>query len=158
LDSLADVITFGVAPAILVYKWALPDRTPESPSARSTPPAAPSASRASNVLAHAESAPSGISSGCRFRSRPECWSRWSSLSTTWIPGSEIRGLWPIAALVLVLAFLMVSTIPLPHLQGSGLNPGPSGVPADHRGRRGRRHPGRPSLVLLVYFSIYILLG
>src|SRR6266436_5058096 len=70
LDSLADVITFGVAPAILVYKWAL---------------AGPSASRASTCWPTPSRGPSGISSGCRFRSRLECWWRWSSLSTTSTP-------------------------------------------------------------------------
>src|SRR5207248_9201055 len=67
--------------------------------------------------------------------------------------------WPIAILVLVLAFLMVSTIRYRTFKEAGLNPRTIlvfllvtavGVAVAIR--------GRPSLVLLVYFSIYILLG
>src|SRR5439155_1438941 len=75
------------------------------------------------------------------------------------PVSEAVGLWPIATLVLVLAFLMVSTIRYRTFKEAGLNPRTLlvfllitvvGVAVAIR--------GRPSLVLLVYFSIYILLG
>jgi CDP-diacylglycerol--serine O-phosphatidyltransferase len=69
------------------------------------------------------------------------------------------GLWPIATLVLVLAFLMVSTIRYRTFKEAGLNARTLllfllvtavGVGVAIR--------GRPSLVLLVYFSIYILIG
>ena len=75
------------------------------------------------------------------------------------PVSEAVGLWPIATLVLVLAFLMVSTIRYRTFKEAGLNPRTFlvfllmlavGVVVAYR--------GRPSLVLLVYFSFYILLG
>src|SRR6267378_6698437 len=75
------------------------------------------------------------------------------------PVAESVGLWPIAMLVLVLAFLMVSTIRYRTFKEAGLNPRTFlvflvviavGVVVAYR--------GRPSLVLLVYFSFYILLG
>src|SRR5438445_8135808 len=67
--------------------------------------------------------------------------------------------WPIAVVVLVLAFLMVSTIRYRTFKEAGLNPRTFlvfvlvlavGVVIAYRGRL--------SLVLLVYFSFYILLG
>src|SRR5439155_8211312 len=75
------------------------------------------------------------------------------------PVSEAVGLWPIATLVLVVAFLMVSTIRYRTFKEAGLNPRTLlvfllvlavGVGVAIR--------GRPSLVLLVHFSLYILLG
>jgi CDP-diacylglycerol--serine O-phosphatidyltransferase len=73
--------------------------------------------------------------------------------------AEAVGLWPIATLVLVLSFLMVSTIRYRTFKEAGLNAKSLaafvaiialGVFVALR--------GRPSLVLLVYFSFYILLG
>src|SRR2546422_315781 len=75
------------------------------------------------------------------------------------PVAEAVGLWPIATLVLALAFLMVSTIRYRTFKEAGLNSRTVlvfllvtavGVAVAIR--------GRPSLVLLVYFSFYILLG
>jgi CDP-diacylglycerol---serine O-phosphatidyltransferase len=69
------------------------------------------------------------------------------------------GLWPIAALVLTLSFLMVSTVKYRTFKEAGLNARTLlifvlviavGMAVAIR--------GRPSLVLLVYFSFYILLG
>src|SRR2546422_10760021 len=68
LDSLADVITFGVAPAILVYKWALAGWAfPESPSARSTLPAERSGWRASTASPTPSPAHRATSSGLPIR-------------------------------------------------------------------------------------------
>jgi CDP-diacylglycerol--serine O-phosphatidyltransferase len=75
------------------------------------------------------------------------------------PVADAVGLWPIATLVLVLSFLMVSTIRYRTFKEAGLNARTLllfllltavGVAVAIR--------GRPSLVLLVYFSIYILIG
>src|SRR5207253_432107 len=75
------------------------------------------------------------------------------------PVAEAVGLWPIATLVLALAFLMVSTIRYRTFKEAGLNSRTVlifllitaiGVAVAIR--------GRPALVLLVYFSFYILLG
>jgi CDP-diacylglycerol--serine O-phosphatidyltransferase len=82
-----------------------------------------------------------------------------ALNNLQAPVSEAVGLWPIATLVLVLAFLMVSTIRYRTFKEAGLNLRTLlifllviavGVAVAIR--------GRPSLVLLVYFSFYILLG
>ncbi len=117
LDSLADVITFGVAPAILVYKWALYEL---------------------GFL--------GIAIALVIALQHQ-------------RSSDRLAAWPIAVVVLVLAFLMVSTIRYRTFKEAGLNPRTLlvfvlaiavGVVVAYR--------GRPSLVLLVYFSFYILLG
>ena len=76
-----------------------------------------------------------------------------------VPASDVVGLWPIAVLVLVLAFLMVSTIRYRTFKDAGLNPRTLiafvvviaiGVVIALR--------GRPSLVLVVYFTCYVALG
>ena len=161
LDSLADVITFGVGPAILVYKWAL--------AGMGLPGivicaiyAACGAIRLArfNVIAHSESGtqrffvglPIPLAAGMLV-------SLVIALNNLEVPVSEAVGLWPIATLVLVLAFLMVSTIRYRTFKEAGLNTRTVlvfllitavGVAVAIR--------GRPSLVLLVYFSFYILLG
>src|SRR5205814_129221 len=161
LDSLADVISFGVAPAILVYKWALSGMGTGG-IAISAIYAACGAIRLArfNVLAHAESGtqryfvglPIPLAAGMLV-------SLVIALNDLDTPVSESVGLWPIAALVLVLAFLMVSTIRYRTFKEAGLNSRTIlvfllitvvGVAVAIR--------GRPSLVLLVYFSIYILVG
>src|SRR5881394_2628127 len=86
LDSLADVITFGVAPAILVYKWAL------------------------YGLGTTGIIISGVYASC------------GALQRGGVPASDVVGLLPIAVLVLVLAFLMVSTIRYRTFKDAGLNP------------------------------------
>jgi CDP-diacylglycerol--serine O-phosphatidyltransferase len=161
LDSLADVITFGVAPAILVYKWALAGMGLGG-IAISSVYAACGAIRLArfNVIAHAESGtqryfiglPIPLAAGMLV-------SLVIALHNLEAPVSEAVGLWPIATLVLVLAFLMVSTIRYRTFKEAGLNSRTVlvfllvtvvGVGVAIR--------GRPSLVLLVYFSFYILLG
>jgi CDP-diacylglycerol--serine O-phosphatidyltransferase len=161
LDSLADVITFGVAPAILVYKWALAGM--ELPGiVICSVYAACGAIRLArfNVLAHAETGthryfiglPIPLAAGMLV-------SLVIALNDLDTPVAEAVGLWPIATLVLVLAFLMVSTIRYRTFKDLGLNARTLlvfllvtavGVGVAIR--------GRPSLVLLVYFSFYILLG
>jgi len=160
LDSLADVISFGVAPSILVYKWAL--------SGMGTPGIAICAIYTScgairlarfNVIAHEGGSsryfvglPIPLAAGMLV-------SLVVALGHLRAPVAEAVGLWPIAILVLVLSFLMVSTIRYRTFKEAGLNPRTLlvfalvvgvGVVVAYR--------GRPSLVLLVYFSFYILLG
>src|SRR2546423_648387 len=160
LDSLADVITFGVAPAILVYKWALAGMGMPGIAICSVYAACGAIRLARfNVLAHAESGtqryfvglPIPLAAGMLV-------SLVIALNSLGSP-AEAVGLWPIATLVLVLSFLMVSTIRYRTFKEAGLNPRTLlifllviavGVGVAIR--------GRPSLVLLVYFSFYILLG
>jgi len=161
LDSLADVVTFGVAPAILVYKWALAGMGLFGIVICSIYAACGAIRLARfNVLAHAESGtqrffiglPIPLAAGMLV-------ALVIALNNLEAPIAEAVGLWPIAALVLVLAFLMVSTIRYRTFKDAGLNARTLlvfllltalGVVVAIR--------GRPSLVLLVYFSVYILLG
>ena len=160
LDSLADVITFGVAPAILVYKWALSDLGTAGVVICSIYAACGAIRLARfNVLAHAETGsqryfiglPIPLAAGMLV-------ALVIALNSLGSP-AEAVGLWPIAALVLALSFLMVSTIRYRTFKEAGLNGRTLlifflviavGVVVALR--------GRPSLVLLVYFSFYILLG
>ena len=161
LDSLADVITFGVAPAILVYKWALAGMGLFGIIVCSVFAACGAIRLARfNVLAHAETGtqryfiglPIPLAAGMLV-------SLVIALNNLDAPVAEAVGLWPIATLLLVLAFLMVSTIRYRTFKETGLNARTLlvfllitvlGVGVAIR--------GRPSLVLLVYFSVYILLG
>jgi CDP-diacylglycerol--serine O-phosphatidyltransferase len=160
LDSLADVITFGVAPAILVYKWALYGLGFAGILIAAVYAACGAIRLARfNVLAHAEGGvqrffvglPIPLAAGMLV-------SLVIALQHQRSPNDGFA-LWPIAVLVLVLAFLMVSTIRYRTFKDAGLNPRTLlifvlvialGVVVGYR--------GRPSLVLLVYFSAYILLG
>jgi CDP-diacylglycerol--serine O-phosphatidyltransferase len=160
LDSLADVISFGVAPAILVYKWALAGMGITG-IVISAVYAACGAIRLArfNVLAHSESGtqryfvglPIPLAAGMLV-------ALVIALNSLGSP-AEAVGLWPIAALVLALSFLMVSTIRYRTFKEAGLNSRTLliflAVIAVGVGVAIR---GRPSLVLLVYFSCYILLG
>ena len=161
LDSLADVITFGVAPAILVYKWALAGMGIPGIAICSIYAACGAIRLARfNVIAHAESGtqryfiglPIPLAAGMLV-------SLVIALNNIESPVAQAVGLWPIATLVLALAFLMVSTIRYRTFKEAGLNSRTVllfllitaiGVAIAIR--------GRPSLVLLVSFSFYILLG
>ena len=159
LDSLADVISFGVAPAILVYKWALAGMGIPGIVICSIYAACGAIRLARfNVLAHAESGTQRYFVGLPI---PLAAGMLVSLviALNNVRAPEAVGLWPIATLVLVLAFLMVSTIRYRTFKEAGLNTRTLlvfllviavGVGVAIR--------GRPSLVLLVYFSFYILLG
>jgi CDP-diacylglycerol---serine O-phosphatidyltransferase len=160
LDSLADVISFGVAPAILVFKWALAGMGISGIVICSIYAACGAIRLARfNVLAHSENGsqryfvglPIPLAAGMLV-------ALVIALNSRGAPGETV-GLWPIAVLVLVLSFLMVSTIRYRTFKEAGLNARSLlvfllviavGVGVAIR--------GRPSLVLLVYFSFYILLG
>ncbi|HUJ29102.1 MAG TPA: CDP-diacylglycerol--serine O-phosphatidyltransferase [Myxococcales bacterium] len=161
LDSLADVISFGVAPAILVYKWALAGMGIAGIVISSIYAACGAIRLARfNVLAHAESGtqryfvglPIPLAAGMLV-------ALVIALNNLRAPVAEAVGLWPIATLVLMLSFLMVSTVRYRTFKEAGLNARTLlifllviavGMAVAIR--------GRPSLVLLVYFSFYILLG
>ena len=160
LDSLADVISFGVAPAILVYKWALSGMGTAGVVISSIYAACGAIRLARfNVLAHSDTGtqryfvglPIPLAAGMLV-------ALVIALNSLGSP-AEAVGLWPIATLVLALSFLMVSTIRYRTFKEAGLNAKTLliflvviavGVGVAIR--------GRPSLVLLVYFSFYILLG
>jgi CDP-diacylglycerol--serine O-phosphatidyltransferase len=161
LDSLADVISFGVAPAILVYKWALAGMGFLGLFICAVYASCGAIRLARfNVLAHSSSGsqryfvglPIPLAAGMLV-------SLVIALNTQRAPIAEAVGVWPIATLVLVLAFLMVSTIRYRTFKEAGLNSKTLlaflvvvavGVIIALR--------GRPSLVLMVYFLSYVLLG
>ena len=108
-DSLADVISFGIAPAILSFSWGLPAARPSRLGRRV--PVRRGGGDAAGALQHSErqrAATSGTSSACRARRRPA------------IPAATVfaypwglhdyRAALPALAMVLVPALLMVSTI------------------------------------------------
>jgi CDP-diacylglycerol--serine O-phosphatidyltransferase len=161
LDSLADVISFGAAPAILVYKWALAGMGFLGFFIAAVYASCGAIRLARfNVLAHSAGGnqryfvglPIPLAAGMLV-------SLVIALNTQRTPVAEAVGLWPIATLVLVLAFLMVSTIRYRTFKEAGLNAKTLlvfllvvavGVIIALR--------GRPSLVLMVYFLSYVLLG
>ena len=161
LDSLADVISFGVAPAILVYKWALSGMGIGGIVICSIYAACGAIRLARfNVLAHAATGSQRYFIGLPIPLAAGMLVALVIALNNLRPSlAESVGLWPIAILVLILAFLMVSTIRYRTFKDAGLNPRTLlvfllviavGVGVAIR--------GRPSLVLLVYFSFYILLG
>jgi CDP-diacylglycerol--serine O-phosphatidyltransferase len=159
LDSLADVITFGVAPAILVYKWALYELGFLGMAIAAVYAACGAIRLARfNVLARSEDAVQRFFVGLPI---PLAAGMLVSLviALQHRRSNDALAAWPIAIVVLVLAFLMVSTIRYRTFKEAGLNGRTFlvfllviavGVVIAYR--------GRPSLVLLVYFSFYILLG
>jgi CDP-diacylglycerol---serine O-phosphatidyltransferase len=159
LDSLADVITFGVAPAILVYKWSLYELGFVGIAIAGVY-AATGAIRLArfNVLARSEAGVQRFFVGLPI---PLAAGMLVSLIIALQDQRSSDGLaaWPIAVVVLVLSFLMVTTIRYRTFKEAGLNLRTFlvfvfvialGVVVAYR--------SRPSLVLLVYFSFYILLG
>jgi CDP-diacylglycerol--serine O-phosphatidyltransferase len=159
LDSLADVVSFGVAPAVLVYKWAL------APlglvgfviAALYTACGAMRLARF-NVMAQKDHGVSRFFTGLPI---PLAAGMLVSLVIAHhhAVGGEVVGHWPVAALVLVLSYLMVSNIRYRTFKDVGLNPKSlllfllvclAGVVVAAR--------MRPSFVLVTYFSAYLLLG
>jgi CDP-diacylglycerol--serine O-phosphatidyltransferase len=159
LDSLADVITFGVAPAILVYKWALYELGFLGIAIAGVYAACGAIRLARfNVTARSEGGVQRYFVGLPI---PLAAGMLVSLviALQHQRSSDSLAAWPIAVVVLVLSFLMVSTIRYRTFKEAGLNPRTLlvfvlviavGMVIAYR--------GRPSLVLLVYFSFYILLG
>jgi CDP-diacylglycerol---serine O-phosphatidyltransferase len=161
LDSLADVISFGVAPAILVFKWALSGLGFAGFFICSAYASCGAIRLARfNVIAHSNTGSSRYFVGLPIPlAAGMVVSVVIALNTLHEPVAEVVGLWPLAALVVVLAFLMVSTIRYRTFKEAGLNSRTVlaflviigvGVTLALR--------GRASLVLLVYFSFYLLLG
>src|SRR5882757_7306787 len=112
LDSLADVVTFGVAPAILVYKWALAGMGLFGIVICAIYAACGAIRLARfNVLAHSESGPQRYFIGLPIPlAAGMVVALVIALNDLDTPVADAVGLWPIATLVLVLSFLMVSTI------------------------------------------------
>jgi CDP-diacylglycerol--serine O-phosphatidyltransferase len=160
LDSLADVISFGVAPAILVYKWALAGMGIAGFIIASIYAACGAIRLARfNVSAHVETGIQRYFVGLPIPLAAGVLVSLVIALTNLGAVSDPVGPWPIATVVLVLSFLMVSTIRYRTFKEAGLNARTLliflgviavGVVVAIR--------GRPSLVLLVYFSFYILLG
>jgi len=161
LDSLADVITFGVAPAILVYKWAL--------SGLGTLGIFICAAYAScgairlarfNVLTHAEheNSPSGVSR--YFVGLPIPLAAGMVVALVLAlrsPGAD--GPLPIAALMFTLSFLMVSTVRYRTFKDAGLSARTLIIFACVLlVFLGFALTGRAHQVLLVYFSAYLIVG
>jgi CDP-diacylglycerol--serine O-phosphatidyltransferase len=162
LDSLADVVTFGVAPAILVYKWALASLGTLGIVICAAYAACGAIRLARfNVLARGDEGgasryfvglPIPLAAGMLV-------SLVIALQHSHVPVADSVGLAPIAVLVLVLSFLMVSSIRYRTFKEAGLTPrtllaflGVILVFVFFAVR------GRISQVFLVYFSFYILLG
>jgi CDP-diacylglycerol--serine O-phosphatidyltransferase len=160
LDSLADVITFGVAPALLVYKWALNGLGFGGVVICALYTACGAIRLARfNVIARSEAGVQRFFTGLPIPlAAGMLVSLVIALQQPNTPVDDVA-LWPIASVVLILAFLMVSTIRYRTFKDAGINLRTLlafllivavGVVVAYR--------GRPSLVLLVYFSFYILLG
>ena len=161
LDSLADVITFGVAPSVLVYKWAL--------SGMGNLGIFICAAYAScgairlarfNVLPHAEheSSPSGVSRYFVGLPIPLAAGMIVALVLALrAPGAE--GPLPIAALMIGLSFLMVSTVRYRTFKDAGLSARTLIIfGAVLLVFLGFALSGRVHQVLLVYFSAYLFIG
>ncbi len=159
LDSLADVITFGAAPAVLVYRWAL-----EPLGLAGVAVAAVFASCGAlrlarfNVAAAKETGPSDFFTGLPI---PLAAGTLVSVVIAATRAPEPRVLPPAAAalLTLALSWLMVSTIPYHSFKK--LKPGPRPlllVAAVLAVGAGIAWVARPSLVLVSYAAAYIIVG
>ena len=161
LDSLADVITFGVAPSILVYKWSLfgLGNTGIFICAAFASCGAIRLARF-NVLTHREHEQNDKGVSRFFVGLPIPLAAGMVVALVWAlndPGLEGRT--PVAIFMLVLSFLMVSTIRYRTFKDAKMNLGALvafglvlGVAAVFA------LTGRVRQVFLVYFSFYILLG
>ena len=161
LDSLADVITFGVAPAILVYKWALSGMGTLGVVICGSYAACGAIRLARfNVLTHAEheQSPSGVSRFFVGLPIPLAAGMIVALVLA-LRNPGVEGAVPVAVLMVVLSFLMVSTVRYRTFKDAGLGPLTlAGFGAVLLVFVGFALTGRVQQVFLVYFSFYILLG
>ena len=159
LDSLADVITFGAAPAILLYKWALMPMGMAGMFIAGIYASCGALRLARfNVMASKETGPSNFFTGLPI---PLAATMVVALviAATQAPEPQIVGPIPAAILTLVLSYLMVSTVKY------------------HSFKKVKFHTRellifaiviafgaiiaarvRPSFVLVAYASAYVLLG
>lgn len=164
LDSLADVITFGVAPAVLVYEWALADLGTVGLVIACIYTACGAIRLARfNVTTHAEHelSPSGVPRF--FVGMPIPLAAGAIVSLVLALHGRLSpvalGLWPIGVLVLGLAFLMVSTVRYRTFKDAGLGGGTLVAFAVVLGLAVFfALTGRLAQVFVVYFGSYILLG
>ena len=126
LDSLADVITFGVAPGVLVYKWALADLGTGGMVIACIYTACGAIRLARfNVTTHAEHevSPTGVSRF--FTGMPIPLAAGAIVALVLALHGRYEpvalGLWPIGGIVLGLSFLMVSTIRYRTFKDAGLD-------------------------------------
>ena len=151
MDSLADVISFGIAPAVLAFAWgvqfvdpgfgeacAASFSTPATSSRFCSCCAAPRAWRASTFRrTPSPRIPAGptasISSACPFPPPPAWWPRWCMPSTP-----QPMAWWPLSvawlALLALLGFLMVSTWRYYSFKGINLEPRLLAADPDPAGR------------------------
>jgi len=161
LDSLADVITFGVAPAILVYKWALSGMGTVGLVICGASAACGAIRLARfNVITHAEHKQSPGSASSFFVGLPIPLAAGMIVALVLAlrqPGAE--GQLPIAVLVLALSFLMVSTVRYRTFKNAHVGLGSlAAFAAVLLVFLFFALTGRVQQVFLVYFSFYILLG
>ncbi len=159
LDSLADVITFGVAPALLLYKWALAPWGIWGVLVAAIFAICGALRLARfNVMASGESGPSSYFTGLPI---PLAAGMVVAVVVASTHGPQPQALpaLPVAILALVLSYLMVSTIRYHsfkkvhlHRREIAVLVGVLLVGAVIAVRV------RPSLVLVAYFSGYVLLG
>jgi CDP-diacylglycerol--serine O-phosphatidyltransferase len=159
LDSLADVVSFGVAPALLVFKWAL---APLGFAGvfLSFAFAACGALRLArfNVMAHRKVP----GSSKFFTGLPIPLAAGAILSLViahYHSGQEFVARVPVAVIVGLLSFLMVSTVRYRTFKDLRLSKRSATVfTAAILGGVAVATQMRPSFVLLAYFSAYVLLG
>lgn len=161
LDSLADVVSFGVAPALLVYKWALaPLGTLGIFAACAYASCGAMRLARFNVLAHR----SGGHSSPYFVGLPIPLAAGTLVSLVIAyhgvgASSEDLGSQPVLAVVLVLSYLMISNIHYRTFKDARLSRKSalifilvcvSGLVVSYQ--------SRPSSVLIAYFTAYIVMG
>lgn len=159
LDSLADVITFGVAPALLLYKWALAPLGMAGIFIAGIYASCGALRLARfNVMSAKETGPSNYFIGLPI---PLAAGMVVALviAATRAPVPQVINAVPAAILTLVLSYLMVSTIKYHSFKKVSLNPRTllvfAGIIAFGVVVAIRI---RPSFVLVAYFSGYVLLG
>lgn len=159
LDSLADVITFGVAPALLLYKWSL-----EPLGAMGIFVAGLYASCGAlrlarfNVMAGKETGPSNYFTGLPIPLAAGMVVALVVASTRAAEPAAVPPL-PAAILTLVLSYLMVSNVRYHSFKNVRLHPREIAVVFSVLAVGALVAVRvRPSFVLVVYFSGYILLG
>ncbi len=159
LDSLADVITFGVAPAILLYRWALMPLGLGGVAVAGLFASCGALRLARfNVSAAQETGPSNYFTGLPI---PLAAGAVISVVIAATKAPEPRVLPPMAAalLTLVLSYLMVSTVKYHSFKKAKADARTLGFVAVMLAvGAGIAVVVRPSLVLVSYASVYIALG
>lgn len=159
LDSLADVITFGAAPALLLYKWALEPLGAMGVFIAGTYASCGALRLARfNVMAGKEDGPSSYFTGLPIPLAAGMVVALVIAATRAAEPSAVAPL-PAAILTLVLSYLMVSNIRYHSFKNFRLHSREIAVAFSVLAVGALVAVRvRPSFVLVVYFSAYILLG